>query len=748
MTTPARSPKHPAPAALPPALFDAVRRHWGFSSLRPLQEQAIRASLAGRDSLVVLPTGGGKSLCFQAPAVVRGGLTVVVSPLIALMKDQVDGLTRIGVPAARLDSTLSTDDWSQTARAIRGGETRLVFVSPERLQNSGTLRLFREAAAHTIAVDEAHCVSHWGHDFRPEYRQLAQLRRELPDAAVHAYTATATERVRHDIIEQLGLRAPDVLVGGFDRPNLTYRVLPRLDVRSQVRGVIERQKAAAGIVYCLRRKDVDEMAAYLKTAGYRAVAYHAGMTADDRRVTQEAFAAEEADVVVATVAFGMGIDRSNVRFVVHAAMPKTIEHYQQETGRAGRDGLPSECVLLHSGADFLTLKSVIEKSAAEANAAPEFTAASVAHLEEMSRYCRGAVCRHKALVSYFGQRYDKPNCGACDICLGDTQEVPDSLVVAQKILSCVARVREAFGSSHVIDVLRGADTAAIRSRKHHELTTHGLLKDVPKADLRDWVYQLVGQGVLLQAGDEYPVLKLNAESWSVMRGERAVRLIRLARGGKRGAAEKPAETLPPGADAELFEVLRQLRRQEAARAKVQPYQVFSDSVLAELARGRPTTEAALARVSGVGDFRLKAYGRVFLNAIVSHCHKSGLATDVPPPAPVPRSTAPLALAASPKVSAKKEQAFRLFRKGSSVADVAAAVELSAATVNDYLAEFVLAEKPESIFGWVPEDVCERVAAAAEMHGTARLKPVFLELNGEVSYDHIRVVFAFLGAQAR
>ncbi|MBN9122194.1 MAG: DNA helicase RecQ [Planctomycetes bacterium] len=731
-------------APLPPALTAAVKRHWGFTALRPLQEHAIRAALAGRDSLVVMPTGGGKSLCYQAPAVVRGGLTVVVSPLIALMKDQVDGLTRIGVSAARLDSTLSSDEWAVTADAIRRGETRLVFTSPERLINTGTFRLLRDAGAHTIAVDEAHCVSHWGHDFRPEYRQLARLREFFPKAAVHAYTATATDRVRRDISEQLGLRAPEVLIGNFDRPNLIFRVLPRLNLVDQVREVIDRHRGAAGIVYCLRRKDVDEMTAALRKARYRAVPYHAGMSADDRRATQEAFAAEEADIVVATVAFGMGIDRSNVRFVVHAAMPKTIEHYQQETGRAGRDGLESECVLLYSGSDFIALKAIIEKSSEEANAGPEYTAASIKHLDEMARYCRGAVCRHKALVSYFGQEYGSPNCGACDLCLGDTQEVPDAQKVAQKILSCVARVKESFGIAHVIEVLRGADTAAVRARGHHQLSTYGLLKDVPKPDLRDWIYQLIGQGVLVQTGDEYPLLKLNPASWDVMAERQSVRLIRLARREKRGrtegAAASPGE-LPAGADAELFEALRQLRRQEAARAKVQPYQVFTDAVLAEFARGRPTTEAAMGRVSGVGEFRLRAYGKAFLNAILTHCRQKGLPTDVPLPklAALPQAPPP----APPKASSKKELAFKLFRGGASVEAVAAKTELTPATVAEHLADFVRAEKPESIFAWVPEDVCERVAAAAEIHGTQRLKPVFLELNEEVSYDHIRIVFACL-----
>jgi ATP-dependent DNA helicase RecQ len=720
----------------------AVKRHWGFTALRPLQDQAIRAALAERDSLVVLPTGGGKSLCYQAPAVIRTGLTVVVSPLIALMKDQVDALTRIGIPAVRFDSTQSSAEWAAASAAVRRGEIRLVFTSPERLIHTGTTGMLRDAGAHTVAVDEAHCVSHWGHDFRQEYRQLAKLREFFPGAAVHAYTATATERVRADIAAQLGLRDPHVLVGNFDRPNLTFRVLPRLDVRAQVREVIDRHRGKAGIVYCLRRKDVDEMTAHLKAARYRAVPYHAGMSAEDRRTTQEAFAAEEADVVVATVAFGMGIDRSNVRFVVHAAMPKTIEHYQQETGRAGRDGLLSECVLLYSGADFLSLKSVIEKSGAEANAAPEYVAASVRQLEEMSRYCRGAVCRHKALVTYFGQEYDAPNCGACDLCLGDTQLVPDALTVAQKIISCVARVKESFGIAHVIDVLRGADTANVRARRHNELSTYGLLKDVPKADLRDWVYQLIGQGVLVQTEDEYPLVKLNPASWAVLRGQHPVRLVRLVRRESAGAGPRAAE-LPAGADADLFETLCQVRRREAVRAKVKPELVFSDAVLAEVARGRPTTERALSRISGVGEYRLKQYGQAFVAAVVAHCRTTGLSTDVPPPRPA----AVAAPAPASKPSAQRDQMFELFRTGASVAAVAAKTGLSPDTVTNYLADFVWEEKPESIFAWVPEDVCERVAAAAEIHGTAKKKPVFLELNGEVGYDHIKVVFAYLAARA-
>ena len=667
------------------------------------------------------------------------------------MKDQVDGLTRVGVPAVRIDSSMSPDEKADAADDIRSGKARLVFTSPERLVNTGAAQFLRDCGANAVAIDEAHCISHWGHDFRPEYRQMAKLKEWFPGAAIQAYTATATERVRADIVEQLGLRDATVLVGNFDRPNLTFRVLPRVSPVAQVREVLDRHPGDAGIVYCLRRADVDDMAAQLKAAKYKAVAYHAGMSPDQRRRAQESFASEETDIVVATVAFGMGIDRSNVRFVVHAAMPKSIEHYQQETGRAGRDGLPSECVLLFSGADFITLKNITLKSAQEAGATQEFVASTIKHLDDMAKYARGAVCRHRALVEYFGQALEAENCGACDVCLGDTDDVPDAAVVAKKILSCVARVKESFGVNHVLDVLKGADTENVRARAHDKLTTYGLLEDVPKNDLRDWIYQLVGQGALAVSEGEYPLLKLTPASWAVMKGEQSVRLIRLARQKRRtkrdGAPTTATErhqpgTLPEGADAELFERLRQVRRQVAAGLGVQPYLVFPDSVLAEFARGRPSTPARMRQVSGVGDRKLADFGETFLDAIRAHCGQAGLAQDVD--APVQRGLAP----AKPerKPSARRDKVFELFRGESHLDYVAAKTDLTRATVVDYLTEFIRAEKPASIFPWVPEDVCERVAAAAEQCGTARLKPAFLALNEEVPYDAIRIVFAYLDSR--
>ncbi len=618
-------------------LQEIIVRHWGYRTLRPLQDQAMQAVLDGRDSLVVLPTGGGKSLCYQAPAVLRGGTTVVISPLIALMKDQVDSLRACGIAAATIDSSLSAGERFAYEMDVRQGEVRLLFLSPERLVQTDFYRVLQQIDVRTFAIDEAHCISHWGHDFRPEYRQLNRLREFFPQAAVHAYTATATEQVRRDIIAQLALKDPVVLVGNFDRPNLIYRVLPRHEVLKQTLDVLERHEGEAGIIYCLRRRDVDELAAALQKKNIKVRAYHAGMSGEERQAAQEAFASEQIDVIVATVAFGMGIDRSNVRFVLHTAMPKSLEHYQQETGRAGRDNLEAECVLLYSGSDMQTFRYMLEKSAKEAG--NEVHLPSVfKHLDDMDRYCRGAVCRHRALVNYFGQNYADGNCNACDLCLGDTEEVHDALIVAQKILSCVARVNQSFGIGHVTAVLRGENSENVRKRGHDKLTTFGLLKGHGKADVRDWVYQLIGQGVLLQVGDEYPLLRLNDASWEVMRGQRPVRLVQLVR---RKKGEKPEKakvetTSWEGVDRELFEALRRLRRELARDRQVSPFIVFTDNTLRELARMRPSTLERMRLIAGVGDKRLRDFGALFLAIIADQCRMRGLSFDVPPSTSEPR----------------------------------------------------------------------------------------------------------------
>lgn len=729
------------------AIKQVIARHWGYKALRPLQEEAMEAVLAGRDSLVVMPTGGGKSLCYQAPAVLRGDTTVVVSPLIALMKDQVDGLRACGVPAVQLDSLQAADERYAYEQDILQGVVRLLFVSPERLVTQGFQKLLQRAAVRSFAIDEAHCISHWGHDFRPEYRQLAQLKKQFPQASVHAYTATATEQVRHDIVTQLGLHDPQVLVGNFDRPNLAYRILPRVDLNTQVVEILDRHKGEAGIIYCLKRADVDALAAELQRRGYQARPYHAGMTGEERTKAQDAFAAEQCDLIVATVAFGMGIDRSNIRFIVHANMPKSVEHYQQETGRAGRDGLEAECVLLYSGADVESWTYLIEKSATDPSADPSFRKVALRHLNDMARYAQGAVCRHKALVQYFGQKYEATNCTACDICLGDAEPVPDALVIAQKILSGVARVKESFGVNHVVGVLRGENTENIRKYGHDQLSTYRLLPNHTKDEVRDWVFQLIGQGVLLQQGDEYPILKLNPQSWEVMRGERSVRLVQPAR---RPKGEKPSKSKADvvsweGVDRELFEALRELRSRLAADSAVPPYIIFHDGTLRDLARNRPSTREAMKFISGIGDRKLRDYGDRVLELINQHCEQRGLERDVPfavndRPAEESQPTR------SSRSNPSRDLAFRLFRDGAVIDDVLHQTGKSRSTVTDYLCDFIRQTKPGKLTPWVDEALADRIARAARQVGGDRLKPIFLALDEKVPYDDIRLVLAHLAAK--
>jgi ATP-dependent DNA helicase RecQ len=598
-----------------------VRRYWGYSELRPLQEQAIRAVLENRDSLVVLPTGGGKSLCYQVPAALARRTDIVVSPLISLMKDQVDGLRQCGYPAAALYTGMSDESLRDTEAQIVAGRFRLVFVAPERLLTARFLRVLESLDVRAFAIDEAHCISHWGHDFRPEYRQLAHLKSRFPDASVHAYTATATERVRADIAEQLRLHNPALLVGNFDRPNLVYRIIPRLDARAQVLEVLGRHSGEAAVVYCISRSDTEALARALRSNHVRAAHYHAGMEPDERRRTQDAFAAEQIDVVVATVAFGMGIDRSDVRCVIHAAMPKSIEHYQQETGRAGRDGLEAECVLLYSAADFMRWEMLIQKNPVESDSVGEVITAGRELLQHMRRFCTTVQCRHRELSEYFGEPYLNSTCRACDVCLNEIEDLADATVTAQKILSCIARVEERFGAEHVIDVLMGANTERVRRWQHERLSTYGLMKESDRKTLSNILYQLIDAGLVERTAEDRPVLRLNDASRDILRGRRSVQLVQpKTKAGKNPITEQSWEEVDRG----LFESLRSLRRTIADERRVPAYVVFSDATLRDMARLRPSTTAALRNVRGVGDRKLADWGQRFLEQIVTYCRANRL----------------------------------------------------------------------------------------------------------------------------
>ena len=609
------------------ALRGVVRRVWGYAELRPLQAEAMLAALAGRDALVVLATGGGKSLCYQAPALLRDGLTCVISPLISLMQDQLAGLVESGVEAAMLSSAQDGREKREVYERLAGGAVKLLFVAPERLVQPGFLAELGQFGLSSLVVDEAHCISHWGHDFRPEYRRVGELRALRPDVPIQAFTATATPQVRRDVAAQLGLREPLELVGDFDRPNLTYRFLPRGDAVAQTLAVLRRHAGEAGIVYCLRRSDVDSLASSLARAGVRCLPYHAGLDAATRKRNQERFLAEEVDVIVATVAFGMGIDRPDVRYVVHASLPKGVEQFAQETGRAGRDGLPSECVMLYSGADFHGWRSLAERSAAEAEAAgatldPEENARALARLSEMYGFATGAICRHRFLVEHFGQAWRRETgagCGACDVCLGELAALPDAQRVAQMVLSCVARCGQRYGAQHVADVLRGADTVRVRSAGHARLSTFGLLKASSAREIRHSIDQLVGLGHLQVAPGSYPTLALTASGIEVMKGRAPIALFALplppkTRGKARGAA---ASTEAPSYDERMFQRLRALRRRLAAERRVPPYLIFGDRTLQELAARKPTTPERLLDIRGIGEVKARDLGPVFLAEIAA-----------------------------------------------------------------------------------------------------------------------------------
>ncbi|TVQ61975.1 MAG: RecQ family ATP-dependent DNA helicase [Phycisphaerales bacterium] len=618
-------------------ILDAVRRVWGFDDLRPLQARAIELAVAGRDGLVVLPTGGGKSLCYQAPPLVTGRLTVVLSPLIALMRDQVRGLELNGYPAAALHSGLDAEEARATVARLRAGELKLILCAPERAVNPGFKSLLAELADSgrlgAIAIDEAHCISQWGHDFRPEYRRLRELREVAPGVGMQAFTATATPRVREDIVRQLGLRDEHgalvvPMVGDFDRPNLTYRVRARrgdgAEQASEAIGAMHERGEGGAIVYCMSRAKTEELAGKLRAAGHDAEAYHAGLNPDKRHGVERRFTNEQLDVVCATVAFGMGIDRSNVRLVAHANLPKSVEAYQQEAGRAGRDGLEAECLLLTAPGDSVRWRQLIERSAGETGASDDSTAAQIELLNEMQRFAGTLVCRHKALCEHFGQAFTKESCGACDVCLGETESEPDGQRIAQMILSGVARTGQSYGAGHVVDVLRGSGSEKIGRAGHDRLSVFGLMKDRRKAEVMAFVDQLVAAGAL-EVG-EFRTLRFGARGAAVMRGEETVRLG-LPMGTRSAGSERPERRSRASSELEarplsveekrLFESLRALRKSIAEELGAPPYVVFSDATLRELARSRPADTRAMLRVKGVGPAKLEQFGEAFLAAIAS-----------------------------------------------------------------------------------------------------------------------------------
>ncbi len=718
-----------------PVAEKVLRDVWGYDAFRPLQEQSIRCVLEQRDSLTVLPTGGGKSLCFQVPALCLDGMAVVVSPLISLMKDQVDALHACGVAAGFVNSSQSADEKRLVAEQIRSGKLKLLYVAPERLLTDRMLDFLKATPVSFFAIDEAHCISNWGHDFRPEYRGLHVLKEHFPQSSIHAYTATASGPVRDDIVKQLGLTKAEVLVGDFDRPNLTYRMVRANDRMQQVVEILERHRGESCIVYCISRKEVERTSEVLRQKGFTALPYHAGLEDAQRKSNQSAFIKEQCDVIVATVAFGMGIDKSNVRCVIHAGMPKSIEHYQQESGRAGRDGLESECILLYSSADFMTWKKLMESDSQTAS-----EGASKA-LNAINNLCSSTVCRHRALVEYFGQPYTKPNCDACDVCLDELELAEDPITLSQKILSCVLRLDERFGAAHTAKVLIGADEPRLRELKHDKLSTYGLLANEGLSAVRMWIDQLISQG-FLQRNGEYQVLSITDSGRRLLKREGNPRLTVAAQPSakrrKTHGTTHGTATSWEGVDRGLFEALRKLRGELATARNVPAYVIFGDEPLRDFARFRPSTVARFASIRGVGEQKKQDFADIFVTAINNYCTANHLSTDLdqnpkPQPAVPPSSDKQLSPTANSKV------AFEYFRRGEPLDVIATKLDRAYSTICGYLEDYLRHEKITDCTPWVDADTRDQVLAKAHLVENRRVKPLFEHFKAKISYETLRVI---------
>ena len=588
----------------PKEILQAV---FGYSDFRPHQQEIIEGIVSQRDAFILMPTGGGKSLCYQLPALCLHGTVIVVSPLISLMKDQVDALQANGVAAACYNSSLN----EKTSRALlaqfHAGELDLLYVAPERLMSASFQARLDDIDISLFAVDEAHCVSQWGHDFRPEYVQLGQLRQRFPGIPMAAFTATADPQTRGDIIQRLQLHNPDIYVTGFDRPNIRYGALEKAKPFDQLTTFLAGHQGDAGIVYALSRKRVEEVAGKLQAAGFRALPYHAGLPAAQRQAAHEQFMRDEIDVVVATVAFGMGIDKPDVRFVVHYDLPRNIEGYYQETGRAGRDGLPADTLLLFGAQDMVLARRMVEGNENEQQRRIE------SHkLNSMVAFAESLTCRRRVLLNYFGEELGDA-CGNCDIC-SDPPECYDATVDAQKALSCVYRVGQRFGMRHVVDVLRGADNERVRSLRHNELSTYGIGNDHTDAEWTSLFRQLIHRGYLVQDIASYSILKLTPEARPLLKGEAK---LELARPRIRERNKKKRKLVVPveGRDEMLFELLRELRKDLAREEGIAPYMVFGDAALTQMAILLPSNRDEFLDINGVGASKLEKYGDVFLKEI-------------------------------------------------------------------------------------------------------------------------------------
>ena len=732
-------------------MLDLLKKHFGYDQFRPLQAEIIAGVLERRDTLVLMPTGGGKSLCYQLPALRFDGLTLVVSPLVALMKDQVDTLKANGIAAEFINSSLTYPELSRVQRRVQRNAVKILYVAPERLALPGFLDLLAELTVSLVAVDEAHCISIWGHEFRPDYRNLVALRHALPGVPCIALTATATEQVRHDIAEQLELTQPQEFLASFNRANLTYSVRPKRNSVDALTDLLNEYRGESCIVYCFSRKSTQDLATTLCERGLSALPYHAGLDTTVRSQTQEKFIRDEVPIIVATIAFGMGIDKPDVRLVVHYDLPKSLEGYYQETGRAGRDGLPSECALFYSYGDKVKQDlfiDQIEDAAEQRNARDK--------LARVIEFCDLQTCRRQYLLAYFGEDWQQDNCGGCDVCLTPREEF-DATVIAQKILSAVVRTGERFGVAHLSQVLRGAKTKRIRELRHDRLSVYGIVDDFSDSEIKEMASLLQAEGLLRKNNREYAGLSLTRAGRIFLKNREQLTLTRAKRAEpapRTTPDSDPAQTwrrrdAPPLADeqgalavdAALFEKLRTLRRRLAEERNVPPYVIFGDVTLRQMAAYLPQSRESLSHISGVGAAKLERWGEAFREVIRSYADEQGLAER-----PVPgtrRSREPQESKASRKGSTYTATK-QLLEQGRSITEVAAERGLSLRTVVSHIEKLVTDGEDVDLGPLLPAaDRLETIQHALDRSDTTALAPVKARLGKDYTYEEIRLVRAFI-----
>ena len=750
----------PATATTAPHLTaarQALKRYYGYDNFRPMQGNIIGSILGGHDTVVLMPTGGGKSVCFQVPAVVSAGVCVVVSPLIALMKDQVEALKANGIPAAYLNSTAGQSESQDVTRAVLAGQLKLLYVSPEKLLSDGFLQFLKRVDISLFAIDEAHCISSWGHDFRPEYTQLGALRQQFPSTPIIALTATADRLTQRDIQLLLNLRQPNVFLSSFDRPNINLIVRPGQDRLNGILDFIGRHPNEAGIIYCLSRKTCEAVALKLQQKGIRAGHYHAGMTPNQRSSVQEKFLQDDLQVIVATIAFGMGIDKSNVRWVMHYNLPKNIEGYYQEIGRAGRDGSPATALLFYSFADVMQMREMVTR-----DVPPRQALLNQAKLERMQQFAEAASCRRRILLHYFSEDLGH-DCGNCDICRNPPTTF-DGTLLAQKALSASTRAQQRVSVNLLIDILRGMRNQAVLQSGYDQLKTYGAGADLPYLDWYSYVHQMLNDGLFYIAYEEGYSLKITERGQQVLKGQLPVSLKKFqvaekaekpTRASKKAAAEAAAATGTP--EARLFERLRQLRKTIADEQGVPPYVVFSDATLQEMAREQPTSRVAMLAVSGVGMKKFETYGEAFIEAIAQHGPPRPVpaADDTPPSlpfladdqGPAPRTAAQKA--ADRDVNSTEETTHQLHRQGLTVAQIAEQRGLVAGTIKAHLEKAYAKGLDLRLQDFLSDsDLAEITTARAQLGGAPTLRDLFDHLREKYDYFQLRLASAWAQRQGR